>query len=92
MARHPPRFLIATALTLALLGLPSLSADAQPAPDENAEAMNARRVSLDLANPLPKGLRRAADLRRDRPDRRPLGLMLRLVLQDHADRPLQNLR
>jgi hypothetical protein len=86
MARHPPRFLIATALTLALLGLPSLSADVQPAPDENAEAMNARRVSLDL------GLRRAADLRRDRPDRRPLELMLRLVLQDHADRPLPNLR
>src|SRR5258705_3592537 len=37
----PSPFLIATALSLALLGLPSRSLDAQPAPDASAEAMNA---------------------------------------------------
>jgi len=52
----------------------------------------APRVALDLAQPLPKGLRGAPDLPRDRPDRRPLRLMLRLVLHDHANRPLPHLR
>jgi hypothetical protein len=49
-------------------------------------------VTFGLAQPLPKGLRGAPDLPRDRADRRPLGLMLRLVLHDHADRPLPHLR
>jgi len=56
MARHPRRFLIATALSLALLGLPPLSLDAQPAPDASAEAMNAQLAAEHVARVGPSYL------------------------------------
>ena len=56
MARHPRRFLIATALSLALLGLPSRSLDAQPAPDASAEAMNAQLAAEHVARVGPSYL------------------------------------
>ena len=56
MARHPRRFLIATALSLALLGLPSQSLDAQPAPDASAEAMNAQLAAEHVARVGPSYL------------------------------------
>jgi hypothetical protein len=56
MARHPRRFLIATALSLALLGLPPLSLDAHPAPDASAEAMNAQLAAEHVARAGPSYL------------------------------------
>lgn len=48
-------------------------------------------VALGLPHPLPQRLRRAADLARDRSDRRPLRFVVALVLQDHPHRPLPHL-
>jgi hypothetical protein len=56
MARHPRRFLIATALSLALLGLPSRSLDAQPAPSASAEAMNVQLAAEHVARVGPSYL------------------------------------
>ena len=56
MARHPRRFLVATALSLALLGLPSLSLHAQPAPDASAGAMNAQLAAEHVARVGPSYL------------------------------------
>ena len=49
-------------------------------------------VALGLANPAPQRLRRAADLGGDRADRSPLRGVLALVLKNHSDRALANLR
>jgi hypothetical protein len=56
MARHPRRFLIGTALSLALLGLPSLSLDAQPSPDASAGTMNAQLAAEHVARVGPSYL------------------------------------
>jgi hypothetical protein len=49
-------------------------------------------VALGLPDPDPQGLRRAADLRRDRADRRPLRGVIPLVVEHHPNRTLANLR
>jgi hypothetical protein len=54
-------------------------------------------IALGLPDPAPQGLRRAADLRRDRADRRPLrGVIVRgviaFVFEHHPNRALANLR
>ena len=48
-------------------------------------------VALALAHPLAQRLGRAADLARDRLDRRPLRRVLLLGIKDHAHRTLLNL-
>jgi hypothetical protein len=48
-------------------------------------------VTLVLAHPAPQGFGRAADLRCDRLDRRPLRRVLVLGLEHHAHRPLDDL-
>jgi hypothetical protein len=49
-------------------------------------------ITLGLPKPAAQRLRRAADLRRDRADRRPFRGVLTLVLTHQAHRPLSNLR
>jgi hypothetical protein len=49
-------------------------------------------VALGLADPAAQRLCRAADLLRDRGDRRPLRRMLVLVLKDQPNCPLPDLR
>src|SRR5260370_36702579 len=56
MTRQPRGFLVATALSLALLGLPSLSLHAQPAPDASAGAMNAQLAAEHVARVGPSYL------------------------------------
>lgn len=49
-------------------------------------------ITLGLPNPVPQRLGIAADLRRDRTDRRPLRGMLAFVLEHHPNRALAHLR
>src|SRR5690606_2821016 len=48
-------------------------------------------VALGPPNPCPQRLRLAADLPGHRRNRRPLGAVLALVVQDHPHRPLTHL-
>ena len=49
-------------------------------------------VALRLPNPFTQGLPCAADFSRDRDDRRPLRLVLPLVIEHHPNSPLTELR
>jgi hypothetical protein len=49
------------------------------------------RVTLGLTHPVAQRLRRAADLRRNRPNRGPLRIVLSLALEHHLHRPLLDL-
>ena len=49
-------------------------------------------VTFHRPHPVPQRLRRAADLLRDRPNGRPLRVMLALQLEHHPNRPLPYLR
>ena len=49
-------------------------------------------VALGPAHPFAQGLRCAANLARNRPDRRPLGVVSPLVLESHPYRPFPDLR
>src|SRR5215510_10907899 len=49
-------------------------------------------VALRLPNPFTQGLTCAADLSRDRVDRRPLRFVFSLVLKDHPNRSFPNFR
>src|SRR3954451_24892112 len=49
-------------------------------------------VAFSLAYPVPERLARAADLGRNRADRRVLRVVLALVLQQHPNRALAHLR
>ena len=49
-------------------------------------------VALGLPDPAPQRLRRAADLRRDRADRRPLRGVLPFVLEHHPHRALADFK
>ena len=56
------------------------------------QARTAAGVTFHRPHPMTERLRRAADLRRNRPDGGPLRVMLALVLQHHPNRTLPYLR
>src|SRR4051794_11356896 len=64
----------------------------QPVPHLARHAVLKPRVAFVLTQPLPQGFPAAADLGRDRADRRPLRGVLTLVLEHHSHGSLLHLR
>lgn len=91
-AFYSPLVVSAKALSYESPTLPTEGSLLDPLPLGAPSPRRFPAVLLGLSYPVPQGLRRTADLGRDRAKSRPLRFMLALMLPHHANRSLPDFR